>query len=121
MSEPIDVPELLVLARETLQNDVAPNVPAGARFAAAMVANALAIAARELRDDFDRDLDIADAREALPEFGDDAELIAAIRGGLLDEPAPQRNAAKRYAAALLNRRLAVTNPGYLEQIRSAEG
>jgi hypothetical protein len=113
MSEDVDVPELLALARETLQNDVAPSVPPAARFAAAMVANAIAIAARELFDYSDRDLEIADARERMPEFYDDAELIAAIRDGLLDEPTPWRNAAKRYAAALVRRRLAVTNPGLL--------
>jgi hypothetical protein len=110
VSEPLDVGELLALAREVLQTELVPALPANARFAAAMVAHALAIAGREMLDHDAADLAIADAREALPEFHDDGELIAAIRGGALDEPSPWRTAAKAYAAALLARRLAVTNP-----------
>ena len=113
MSDPIEVPELLRLARETLQQEIAPAVPPALRYTAAMVANALAIAQRELLDHSTADLDIADARELLPEFHDDGELIAAIRGGALDEPSPWRTAARAYAAALVRRRLVVTNPARL--------
>jgi hypothetical protein len=114
VSEPFDVHELLALARETLQNDLAPALPPHARFTAAMIANALAIAARESLDHSGLDLAIADARELLPEFHDDGELIAAIRSGALDEPSPWRSAAKTYAAALLRRRLAVTKPNRVD-------
>ena len=110
MSERLDVHELLTLARETLQNELAPALPANARFTAAMVANALAIAARATRDQSAADLDCAGAREALRDFRDDGELIAAIRSGELDEPSSKRTAAKAYAAALVRRYLAVTNP-----------
>jgi hypothetical protein len=102
--------ELLTLAREMLQNDLMPAVPANGRFTAAMIAHALAIATRETLDHSAADLAVADAREALPDFPDDAELIAAIRRGALDEASPVRTAAKAYAAALIRRRLAVTNP-----------
>ncbi len=108
MSDEIDVSDVLALAREALQNDVVPHVPAGSRFAAAMIANALAIAARELEDHSDLDIDLADARDALPQFHDDRELIEAIRYGALDDPSTLRDAAKAYAAALVRRRLAVT-------------
>ncbi len=114
MSDWPDVPELLLLARETLQREIAPALPPAQRFTAAMVANALAIAARESLDHSNADLDIADARELLPEFHDDGELIVAIRSGALDEASPWRNAARAYASALLRRRLAVTNPARLE-------
>jgi hypothetical protein len=110
MSERLDVVELLALARETLQKDLAPALPPNARYTAALVANALAIATRELLDHSADDLSVADAREELPEFGDDLELITAIRAGALDEISPWRTAALRYAAALVRRRLAVTNP-----------
>jgi hypothetical protein len=112
MTAPIDVNELLALARETLQADLTPALPAHARFTAAMVANALAIAAREAQDHSDADHDIAAARAALSQV-DDAALILSIRYGELDDPSPQRTAAMAYAAALVRRRLAVTNPSRL--------
>jgi hypothetical protein len=112
MSDGLDVNELLMLARELLQQELAPALPANARFTAALIANALAIAARETLDHPAADLAIADAREALPEFPDDRELVAAIRSGALDERTPWRVAALAYAAALVHRRLAVTNPAY---------
>jgi hypothetical protein len=110
VSDRIDVHELLTLARETLQRDLAPALSPNARFTAAMIANALAIAARETLEHSDADLESAAAREELPEFHDDRELIDAIRNGELDEPSPWRSAALAYAAALVRRRLAVTNP-----------
>jgi hypothetical protein len=112
VSDALDPRELLTLARETLQSELAPLLPASARFTAAMVANALAIALRETLDHSFADLAVADAREALPEFHDDGELIDAIRAGALDDPSPWRTAAKAYAAALLARALAVTNPTF---------
>ena len=109
-----DLRELLMLAREMLQNDIVPAVPADARFSAAMIANALAIAARETLDHTLDDLAVAGARNELPDFSDDRALIAAIRSGALDAPSALRTAARAYAAALLRRRLAVTNPAFLE-------
>jgi hypothetical protein len=114
VSDRIDVAELLALARETLQHDLAPALPQSARFTAAMIANALAIAARATQDHSAADHDVAAIRKELAAFRDDRELVAAIRNGALDEPSPWRVAAKAYAAALLRRRLAVTNPAALE-------
>jgi hypothetical protein len=108
-----DLDELLALARETLQRDLLPAVPAEARFTAALIANALAIAGRELLDHSDADCAIADALEELTAFRDDHHLIAAIRRGALDAPSPERTAAFAYASALVRRRLAVTNPARL--------
>jgi hypothetical protein len=110
-----DIAELLNLARELLQNELMPAVPSDARFTAALIANALAVAGRELQGHDDADCDIADAREALPGFADDGELIAAIRRGALDAPSPERKAAFAYAAALVRRSLAVTNPARLKR------
>jgi hypothetical protein len=107
-----DLHELVTLARETLQNDLAPALPAKDRFTAALVANALAIAARAMLDHGDADAAIVAAREALP-FAGDRALIAAIRSGALDAPSTERTAARAYAAALVRRRLAVTNPARL--------
>lgn len=106
--------ELLTLARDLLQTDLMPSLPAQARFSAALIANALAIAGRELLDHSDADGAVADAREALTDYPDDHDLIAAIRGGALDAPSAQRRAVHAYACALVRRRLAVTNPARLK-------
>jgi hypothetical protein len=111
-----DAPELgqlLMLARELLQNELVPVMPSNARFTAALIANALAIAGRELLDHGDADCAVADARDALIDYSDDRDLIAAIRSGALDVPSTQRRAALAYAQALVRRQLAVTNPGRL--------
>jgi hypothetical protein len=105
--------ELLILARETLQNDLAPSVPANARFTAAMIGNALAIAARMTLDHGSADRAVAAARAALPDFPDERALVAAIRSGALDAASTERTAALAYAAALVRRRLALTNPARL--------
>jgi hypothetical protein len=105
--------ELLALARELLQSELMPALPAGARFTAALIANALAIAGRELLDHGEADCAVADARDALTGFPDDDDLVVAIRSGALDAPSPQRLAALTYATTLVQRRLAVTNPARL--------
>jgi hypothetical protein len=114
-----DVAELLTLARELLQNELLPAVPAETRFTAALIANALAVAGRELLENDDADCAVADARDALAAFADDGDLIAAIRSGALDAPSAERNAALAYAAALVCRSLAVTNPARLKPPKDA--
>ncbi|HEY5349859.1 MAG TPA: DUF6285 domain-containing protein [Candidatus Lustribacter sp.] len=105
---------MLTLARETLQNDLAPAVPANARFTAAMIGQALAIAARMTLDRGPADRTVAEARAALPNFPDERALVAAIRSGALDAASTRRTAALAYAASLVRRRLALTNPARLD-------
>jgi Domain of unknown function (DUF6285) len=107
--------ELLTLARELLQTELVPHVPSNARFTAALIANALAIAGRELLDYADADCLVADTRDALTDLPNDHVLVLAIRRGELDAPSPQRTAALAYADALVQRHLAVTNPARLRQ------
>jgi hypothetical protein len=99
MNEFIDGGELRRLAQETLARE--PDPPS--RFAAALVANALAIADRAT----------AAAHDAGDAGSDDAALVAAIRAGALDAPGPEREAALSDAVARVRRRLAVTNPARL--------
>lgn len=108
--------DLLEVARSTLRDAILPHVAPEARYEAAMVANAVAIAARELvlgpraR---------AEERELLAGFYGTPEATLAelrerlcrdLRGGAV---APAREAELR---ALLHRfvhaRLAISNPGY---------
>jgi len=111
-----DAPELgqlLMLARELLQNELVPVMPSNARFTAALIANALRSPAASCSITATRIVPFADARDALIDYSDDRDLIAAIRSGALDVPSTQRRAALAYAQALVRRQLAVTNPGRL--------
>lgn len=98
---------LLETARDLLRDELLPALPADKRHAALMVANAMAIAAREL----DRRGDAApDAERAAA----DRWLCASIRGGRFDGGA----AAARLHARLLadtRARVEVSNPRYLEE------
>jgi hypothetical protein len=115
MSGPLDVHDLLVLARETLQNDLAEAIAPSGRFTAALIANALAVAARAPLEHPAADRAAAAARAAIAGFAGDGALVASIRSGALDAPSPARAAALAYATALVRRRLAVTNPSRLQR------
>lgn len=113
MSDALDVHELLVLARETLRDELAEAIAPAGRFTAALIANALAIAARETLAYPDADRAVGAARAGIAGYAGDGALVAAIRSGALDAGAPERAAALAYARALVQRRLAVTNPARL--------
>jgi hypothetical protein len=113
MSEAVDVHELLVLARETLRDDLTEAIAPNGRFTAALIANALAIAARESLEHAEAEGAVAEARAAIAGYGSDGALVAAIRRGALDVASPERAAAIAYARALVRRRLEVTNPARL--------
>ncbi len=122
-------PELLRIARETLLSELRPLVPAHARYALAMAANAMAIAAREIEVG-----DTAAAASlarlyALYErpmralTGDalhqalavaDRELIADIRAGRFDEGRSQHKALIEHLRASVNARLMISNPKSLD-------
>jgi hypothetical protein len=79
LREPPEAADLLATARDVLLNDLLPTLPPDKAFAARMVANAMAIAAREAA----QDLAWQDA--ALARMGGDARAFAAaIRAGAHD-------------------------------------
>ena len=85
-----DATELLEIARRTLLDEVLPRLPEDLRYSALMIANAMAIAAREYA------------------AGDDdaqAEL-ARLRSLFSERPQPLTGAALNVALAGYNRRLA---------------
>ena len=92
-------PELLRIARETLVKDVLPGVSGDVRYALLMIANAMAIAARE-----------AEA-PAAPLTGEEARaLVRDIRAGAYDaQDGKQREMLSRLRAAVLHR-LRISNP-----------
>ena len=93
--------ELLRVARAELLERLLPHLPRAQHYAARMVANAMAIAAREMA--------------AAPTAGPDAARLAReIREGRHD--APEAAAALRGTLVALTRaRLAVSNPRVLEK------
>lgn len=113
-----DPAALLALAIETLRNELMPALPAEKRYAAAMVANALEIAARDIAvQEEAAELALLDA---VYEDGDGtmAQLAADIRRGTVDEKA-QKDLRQRLAAHLAAE-LRVRNPRHLAS-RSAPG
>ena len=115
MNLPGELVDLLRTAREVLRERIAPAVPAELRFETAMVANAMAIAARA----GERLPGAAEAeglRRLYPEAVDAplaalrARLVADIRAGRLD------GAGARLVADVLaprvGERLALSNPEY---------
>jgi hypothetical protein len=92
--------ELLRVARAELLESLLPHIPESHRYAARMVANAMAIAAREL--------------DSPPEVGvPPAELARGIRAGAHDSPEAQARLLEQLRS-LTRARLAISNPRVLE-------
>jgi hypothetical protein len=92
--------ELLRVARAELLEALLPHLPVASHYAARMVANAMAIAARELQEQ--------------PATGiDAARLSRDIRAGRLDDDAATRARLETFT----RERLAVSNPRVLEARR----
>lgn len=96
--------ELLRVARKTFLEELLPQLPEPARYHARMVANAIAIALRELEPEVS--LPTPQTRR------EDEELARAIRGGGYDSPAQMAPLMARLREAT-RARLAVSNPRIL--------
>ncbi|MCP5368616.1 MAG: hypothetical protein H6907_07665 [Hyphomicrobiales bacterium] len=119
--------ELLDLARDILRGDLLAHVPADKKYQALMVANAMAIAARQMRagDGPARD-QLADLAalygEAVPD-GDPAaacralyaRLSADIRAGRFDPGRPGHDAARALVRAQAAQKVRESNPKYLDR------
>jgi hypothetical protein len=114
--------ELLAIARDTVAETLVPALPEEHRYAARLVAAAIATALREtaagtaaleaerralaaLYGDAHGPLDVA--LEAL-----NRRFAADIRAGAYDAPGPRRTAALALMRAAVDARLAESNPGY---------
>ncbi|TEH32725.1 acyl-CoA dehydrogenase [Pseudomonas aeruginosa] len=114
MTQP-DVHELLDIARSTLLEQLLPALPGELRYPALMIANAMAIAARESRlgalaEDQERTRLAAlvdEAPAALPDLR--RQLARAIRLGSHDAPQNHRTLVETLRQVTLAR-LAISNP-----------
>jgi hypothetical protein len=118
-----DAHNLLTTALAAFRADILPHVPKEKRYAALMIANALAMVERELA---------APAGAPPPGVaalygpGDwlsdnfEQRLAADIEAGLFDAPGPRRHAAFEAVKAVNAARLAVTNPKRQRATDSAE-
>lgn len=104
--EPL-APDLLAIAREVLLNDLLPALPAEKAFAARMVANAMAIAAREATQD---DWEPAMLARMAALAGDPRAFAAAIREGRFDPGTPRHREAAALLDDLTRARCAVSAP-----------
>lgn len=94
--------DLLRVARDTLLDTLLAQLPAESHYTARMVANAMAIAAREL----------AQAAPGTPGDAATARLAADIRAGRYDEAAARAQLIERLRG-ITRERLAVSNPRVL--------
>ena len=105
LREPPEAAELLAAARDVLLNDLLPALPPDKAFAARMVANAMAIAARESAQD------AAWQDAALARMGGDARaLAAAIRAGACDPGTPRHAEVAALLDDITRARCAVSAP-----------
>ena len=91
--------DLLAIARETLLRDIRPQLDEEGRHAAAMIANAMAIAAREL-----------EAANAPPDREHERQLAADIRAGRYDDADERQRAMLEELRAGVVAKLRISNP-----------
>jgi Domain of unknown function (DUF6285) len=113
--------ELLTEARRTLLELLLPLLPADRRYEGLMVANAMAIAARELvgADNLRKAVDALASLVGAAPIDDaparqlrrlEGQLARDIRAGVYDAPGSRRDAARRYLREVTIARLRLSNP-----------
>lgn len=112
-----DAASLLDFARAALLRDLAPLLPAERQREAALIARAMAIAAREAAAGAAPLVACHSALAALYGEGDLEILLrrmaAAIRAGTYDAPSPDRDQVRRLLWAMTVQKLSESNPDYL--------
>lgn len=115
MREPPEGAALLMTAREVVLKELLPHLPEAQKFAARMVANAIAIAAREaVQEDWQQGA-AADIARLIGDGGDDPmrRFAAAIRAGHCDPGTALHDEAFRVLRETARRRAEVSNPRVL--------
>jgi|LNAP01.1.fsa_nt_gb hypothetical protein len=111
-----DASELLAIARQTLLDELLPQLPGSLRYQALMVANAMSIAGREYRDGEAADAAEAQLLATLPDagtasLGDARQILCrAIRQGRFDAPGSDQDQLFAALSAITRARLSISNP-----------
>ncbi|HJV26004.1 MAG TPA: DUF6285 domain-containing protein [Aromatoleum sp.] len=121
--------ELLDAARSVLRDELMPALPTDKRHAALMIANALAIAARQLKNgDASERMELSALEQLLSEpFGDNGDNPAALREALVAanrklahwvrsgraDDGTMRDAVRAHLASVARQKVAESNPKYL--------
>lgn len=106
-----DARNLLATALAAFRAELLPAMPSEKRYAALMIANALAMAERELGAPDDLQSVAAALYADMPAEDEFIRrLTAEIEAGGFDAPGPRRNAAFAAVKAINGARLAITNP-----------
>ena len=116
-----DASELLAIARQTLLDELLPQLPAYLRYQALMIANAMAIAGRECNEG--EQALAAEAQWLTGLLGDDHGSLAdarqalcrAIRQGRFDTPGVEQDRLLSALLAITRARLSISNPKALGQ------
>jgi hypothetical protein len=122
--------DLLAIARDTYLDEVLPHVPKEKRYAGLMVANAMAIARREIESGDEHLVQelvrlAGIYREEPPSVSDTTTLVrelerlnrrlaADIRTGEFDSAGPHRDAVRRHLEETTIQKLRENNPKHLE-------
>ena len=115
--------DLLAIARETLRRDVLPDLMEESRYAALMIANAMAIATREAEAGEGPSRDAAErlsrllgtvTSKDLPSLN--KELIRRIRAGDFRPGTPEHTALARHLWECALQQVRISNPKYLERL-----
>jgi len=111
-----DARNLLATALDAFRTELLPVIPAEKRYAALMIANALAMSERELSAPIEGHALAAAMLYADPQMtAEECErrLAADIEAGHFDEPGARRAAGFRAIKAINTARLGITNPKLL--------
>lgn len=116
-----DASELLAIARQTLLDELLPQLPGNLRYQALMVANAMAIAGRECAQGEQAQAaetqQLAVLLENIPASSADIPhaLCRAIRQGRFDTPGGEQERLLSALSAITRARLSISNPKALGQ------
>lgn len=130
MSDKPDAQDLLQVAREELMQRVLPALPASARYEVLMIANAMAIAAREIDIGRAHDMreqqslrqllseDAATPDAALPRQLEDCrrQLCAAIRKGRFDPGHSSHREMLKHLRTTARDKIMISNPKLLSKV-----
>lgn len=97
--------ELLELARRTLRRQLLEHVPAGHKYTALMVANAMAIVARQIEPGGEKENEEASRR-----------LCRDIRAGNVGPGTPDHDTVYNLLCDQARQNVLISNPGYLDEV-----